>query len=102
MARLALVSGGFDVVLASDGIQALEKLDGQDFEVIVLDLQMPRMDGRTFYRELRVRNFHTPVIILSAFGAERARAELAAERAISKPFDPSLLIEAVKVLARTT
>ena len=99
MVRLALLSESIDVVTASDGIKGLEALDATAFDLIVLDLQMPNMDGRTFYREMRARGGKMPVIIMSAYSAEEARTELGAERAISKPFDPLLLIKVVTELA---
>ena len=92
MVQLTLASEGFDVVTAHDGVHALEQLDGPDFDAIVLDLQMPVMDGRTFYREMRARGFDTPVILLSAYGADAAKKELNAEAAVAKPFDPDVLI----------
>jgi CheY-like chemotaxis protein len=93
MIRLTLTSEGFDVVTANNGVHALEQLDhGSNFDAILLDLQMPVMDGRTFYREMRARGIGTPVIILSAYGAEAAKEELHAEAAVSKPFDPDFLL----------
>jgi len=99
MMRLTLVTEDFDVETAMDGVAALEKLESAEFDVIVLDLQMPRMDGRACYRALRERGTETPVIIVSAYDAEAGRAELGANRAISKPFDPHVLVLAVHALA---
>src|SRR5262245_43089107 len=94
MLRLSLLSEGFDVTTAQDGQDALDKLQGSedDFDVIVLDLQMPVMDGRTFYREMRANGYDIPVLILSAYRADEARAELAAEASLNKPFDPDILL----------
>ena len=100
MMRLALVSEGLEVVTATDGAEALDRISAQSFDVVVLDLQMPRMDGRTFYREIRSRHNETPVVILSAYGAESARNELGAQGAINKPFDPFELIDTVTGLSR--
>jgi DNA-binding response OmpR family regulator len=66
LVSLALMTEGFQVTAAEDGLRALEQLESSDFEVIILDLQMPRMDGRTFYREMRGRGVQTAVLILSA------------------------------------
>ncbi len=79
-------------------MDALERFKTASFDVIVLDLQMPKMDGRTFFRTLRVRGDRTPVIILSAFGAEEARVELQAEAALEKPFDPDVLVARIRSL----
>ena len=98
MVRLCLASDGYRVETAADGLQGLTRLENGQFDAIVLDLQMPRMDGRAFFREIRSRGYATPVLLLSAYGAENARAELQAEAAIAKPFDPDDLTSAVRHL----
>ena len=67
-------------------------------DLVILDLQMPVMDGRTFYREFRQKGFRSPVVILSAYNAEGARQELGAEAALNKPFDPDRIGEVVRSL----
>jgi DNA-binding response OmpR family regulator len=99
MLWLSLSSYGLRVVTAADGIAGLERLADNEFDVIVLDLQMPKMDGRAFYREMAARGHDTPVIILSAYGAEEAKRELNAAAAIPKPFDPDFLADTVQRLA---
>jgi DNA-binding response OmpR family regulator len=86
---------GHSVVTASDGQAALNVLQDREVDVIVLDLQMPRMDGRTCFRELRASGNTTPVLIASAFGAREAQRELGAEGAIEKPFSPDALTRAI-------
>jgi two-component system, OmpR family, response regulator MprA len=99
MVRLTFITEGFDVVTAKDGIEGLERLEGDSVDLIVLDLQMPRMDGRTFYREMRSKGCSAPVVILSAFGAEEAVRELHAEAFVKKPFDPEDLLSTARGLA---
>jgi len=96
--RLTLVLGGFEVETAADGVLGLEQLANNDFSLVVLDLQMPRMNGRTFFQELRGLGYEMPVLILSAFGAEVARQELGADGAIVKPFDPDDLVTTIRRL----
>ena len=96
--RLTLVLEGFEVETAVDGVLGLELLANNDFSLIVLDLQMPRMNGRTFFQELRGLGYEMPVLILSAYGAEVAREELGADGAIVKPFDPEDLVAAIRRL----
>ena len=96
--RLSMASDGLLVATARDGTAGLERLDSDEFDVIVLDLQMPGMDGRTFYREMVSRGYEAPVVILSAYGAEKAKRELGAAAAVAKPFDPDMLIETVRGL----
>jgi DNA-binding response OmpR family regulator len=96
--KLTLVLEGFEVETATDGLLGLEQLANSDFSLVVLDLQMPRMPGRTFFQELRGRGYKMPVLILSAYGAEVARQELGADGAIVKPFDPDDLVSAIRRL----
>jgi CheY-like chemotaxis protein len=93
--RTILRTAGLDVTIASSGEEALRLTAEESFDVILLDLRMPGMDGRSVYRELRVRGIQTPVLIASAYGALTAQRELGAQGAIEKPFDPERLIEAV-------
>lgn len=94
--RLSLRYEGFDVQTARDGLEGLEKVEAGDFDLVLLDLQMPRMDGRAFYRELRSRGHEVPVVILSAYGAQEALADLQAQGAVGKPFDPSVLVSSIR------
>jgi CheY-like chemotaxis protein len=64
--------------------------------VIVLDLEMPVMNGRTFYRTARADGIVTPILILSAYGARDAKQELGAQAYVDKPFLPDQLLEAVR------
>lgn len=96
--RLTLRQGGFDVATAANGSEGLERLSAQKPDVIVLDLEMPVMDGRAFFRELRSRGVETPVLILSARGARQARRELGANAALEKPFDTEDLVDSVRQL----
>ena len=97
--RLTLQDGGFDVVTAANGVDGLEHIAAREPDVIVLDLKMPVMDGRTFYGKLREGGYSTPVVILSAFGAREAGRALGAEAYMDKPFDPNALLDEVKRLA---
>jgi DNA-binding response OmpR family regulator len=98
MIRLALLSEGLEVETAADGVLGLEAAERGQYDIIVLDLQMPNLDGRGFYREYRARGGTTPVVLLSAYGAQSARQELNAEAAVTKPFDPVVLIRIIRTL----
>lgn len=89
---------GHEVVTCSDGVEALSLLQDRQVDVIVLDLRMPKMDGRTFFRELRAIGNRTPVLIASAYGAHDAQRELGAEGAVEKPFSPDRLAGAIRKL----
>ena len=93
---MALRLHGFDVASASNGVAGLDTLDATHPDVIILDLEMPLMDGRTFFRELRARGDQTPVLIASAYGARAAALELHAEGYIAKPFHPDDLAHKIR------
>lgn len=99
--RLLLEAEGFRVVTARNGIEGLERLETDVPDAIVLDLEMPVMDGRSFFRELRARGDSTPVVILSAYGARSAQRELQAEAGLDKPFEPERLISVIRALTGT-
>jgi CheY-like chemotaxis protein len=96
MLSLTLRDGGFEVMSAANGQMALEQVTAAQPDAIVLDLEMPVMDGRAFFRELRARGDATPVLVLSAYGARRAQRELGADGHLDKPFDPEALVGAVR------
>ena len=79
---------GYEVVQATDGQQALARFDEQPFDLVVLDLMLPRMDGLEVCRRLRSRS-SVPIIILTAKSEEIDKVvglELGADDYITKPF----------------
>lgn len=82
---------GLIVHLAVDGVEAIERVEMQRFDLVLMDVQMPRMDGLTATRELRKAGFtKLPIIAMTAHASSEARAEsLAAgmDEHISKPID---------------
>jgi len=93
MLRILFQSEGFDVVMAHDGQQALDRLDNGIPDLVVLDLQMPVLDGRGFFREFRRRGYTAPVLLLSAYNSEGAQIELGAEASFGKPCDPEAVLQ---------
>ena len=89
---------GYEIQTAAHGREALQSIDGGCPDAVVLDLEMPVMDGRAFYHRLRAARCMTPVIILSAHGAKQAQRELGADAALDKPFDPDEFVTAVHEL----
>lgn len=61
-----LVQNGYEVILATDGIDALEKMDKYHVDLIVLDIMMPRMDGYEFSETLRKGNCNLPILMVTA------------------------------------
>jgi DNA-binding NtrC family response regulator len=64
----ALSLDGYDVILASDGREAMEKLDEGDIDLVITDLKMPILSGEEFLKQALDRYSNLPIIILTAFG----------------------------------
>jgi two-component system, chemotaxis family, chemotaxis protein CheY len=97
MVRIALTGAGFDVTQATDGEEALKLAKEQAFDLILSDVNMPRMDGIQLIRALRAESSyrHTPILMLTTDGsADRKREgkEAGATGWMVKPFDPAQLI----------
>lgn len=95
---------GYEVITASDGIEALEQAAVHSPSLIVLDVMMPKMDGFEVCRELR-KNMTTPIIMLTAKGdiGDRIEAlELGADDYVVKPFSPRELEARIKAVLRRT
>ena len=102
LARLYLSKEGFQVEVAYDGAQALEKAKSLRPDLIVLDLMMPEPDGLAVCRELR-KTSNVPIIILTARGDDVDRIvglELGADDYVTKPFNPRELVARVKAVLR--
>ncbi|MEG2418921.1 MAG: response regulator, partial [Eubacterium sp.] len=63
---------GYEVVEAGDGMDAIDKVRHQDFDIIIMDVMMPELDGFSTCREIR-KTSKTPIIMLSARGEEYDR-----------------------------
>lgn len=103
VARIALRGAGYDVLEACDGTDALSKLTGDKVHLIVSDVNMPKMDGITFLKEVkRHPNYKfTPVIMLTTEAGQDKKEEGKAAGAkawIVKPFNPQTLVDAVSKL----
>lgn len=95
---------GYEVDEAADGMEALEKCRSNDYDLMILDIMMPELDGFSVCRELR-KNRPVPVIILSARGEEYDKIhgfELGIDDYVVKPFSPrELMMRVAAVLKRT-
>jgi DNA-binding response OmpR family regulator len=96
---------GFEVETTGDGRAALDRLRGGGYRVVVLDLQLPGMDGLSLCAELRrdKRTRSLPIIMLTARGDEADRIvglEVGADDYVVKPFSPKELVARVRALMR--
>jgi DNA-binding response OmpR family regulator len=98
-----LERSGYTVITASDGQLALEKIPRDKPDLVILDVMMPRLNGREVLRRLRQQNDWTPVILLTQVGtpAERAMSlQEGADDYLNKPFEPMELIARVQAVLR--
>ena len=100
---IALKGVGYDVIEASDGKDALEKLTGQKVHLIISDVNMPNMDGITFVSEMKKLPAYkfTPVIMLTTEAGEdkKTAGQAAGAKAwVIKPFKPEQMLDAVSKL----
>lgn len=101
MVALALRRAGYEVLQAENGIKALILLDDSPVDLIITDLNMPRMDGAEVVRELRTKARHraTPILVLTIEGEDDKKQECRDAGAtgwIVKPFAPSHLVSVVQ------
>ena len=95
--RSALMLAGFWVVTASDGIEALQKVEGYEPSAVVLDLGLPRMGGADVGRELAARQTSSPIPIIIVTGLDtRGLDERQFARILRKPISADTLIRAVE------
>ena len=98
--RIALKQAGYAVSEAGDGAEGLTKARSGRFDLIVLDIGLPEMDGLAVCRELR-RSDQTPVLFLTARDDEIDRVlgfELGGDDYVTKPFSPRELVGRIKAI----
>ncbi len=101
MLHLALSDAGYRVVQAVDGMDGLQKLDGEALDIIVTDINMPRLDGFGFIEAVRrdSRYRATPILVLTteSDAEKKSRARNAGATGwIVKPFNPAKLVDALR------
>jgi two-component system KDP operon response regulator KdpE len=93
---------GYDVLTASNGVEALEQVQALEPDLVVLDVLMPKMDGFETLKKLRTFS-SMPVIILSAKGANADKVKglhLGADDYLAKPFSPDELVARIEAVRR--
>jgi two-component system chemotaxis response regulator CheY len=105
MVAFTLKSAGYNVVEAVDGQDAYEKSNGRDFDLVLTDQNMPRMDGISLTKKLRdnPKFKTTPILILTTESSDQmkqAGRSAGATGWLVKPFDPAKLIEVIKKVVK--
>ena len=94
--RELLTPYGFEILFAFDGEQAMPLVDAHpDIQLVILDLSMPRMDGRQWLRWFRTKRQDSPVIIISGYKLDPADEDLKPAVVLEKPFHVAELLDIV-------
>lgn len=102
--QLTLQAGGYRVLTANDGTVGLEMATHQHPDLVILDIMLPHVDGRTILKEIRSWS-KMPIILLTALGSEADRIlglDAGADDYIAKPFSTRELLSRVKAVLRRT
>ena len=97
-----LLLENMEVDEASNGIEAIEKVKSKDFDIIIMDIMMPKMDGYTACREIKKLK-DIPFIMLSARGEEYDKLigfDLGIDDYVNKPFSPKELVARIKAITK--
>lgn len=95
---------GYPVVSARDGAEAIEKLESDDYSVVVLDLMMPNVDGYSLIEYIKASSSRRPAIIVISAGDTAALRRLdgsVVHSILRKPFDIDVLGDLIAAAART-
>ncbi len=98
-----LTRHGYDVEVVGDGEAALARADAERWDLILLDVMLPKLDGFEVCRALRARRNRTPIILLTAKVQEAEKVlglELGADDYVTKPFSPRELRARIKAVLR--
>ena len=95
---------GYEVEIVDNGNSAIEKLNKNDFDMIILDLMLPKMGGIEIAKKIRKNNFRFPILMLTAKSNAEDRAlglETGADDYLTKPFHlPELLLRVKGIMRR--
>ncbi|UOQ86267.1 response regulator transcription factor [Gracilibacillus salinarum] len=96
---------GFKTDIAYDGAEGLEKAVSGEFDLIILDLMLPGMEGTEVCKALRQKQIETPILMLTAKDDEFDKVlglELGADDYLTKPFSPKEVVARIKAILRRT
>jgi CheY-like chemotaxis protein len=96
LAKTLLEKMNLDVIIAADGNEAMQKVLTHEFDLILMDIQMPRMNGYEATKALRKQGITTPIVALTAYaikGDDKKCLEAGCDDCLSKPLDRSELLK---------
>jgi DNA-binding response OmpR family regulator len=94
---------GYQVDVAGDGIAAMDAIAARPYDLVLLDIMLPKKDGLSICRELRAAGVSTPIILLTARGEEADKVrglKLGADDYVTKPFSPRELNARIQAVLR--
>lgn len=102
MFRTALVLDEFDVIEAGNGLEALRRLESNIFDLIVLDMALPALSGRSFLLELMAKADTRKIPVVIVTGSTKTFTSLNVGRVLRKPVSGDRLVDAVRHFVRRT
>ena len=103
LVSMHLRDAGYACEHCSDGQVALQRLQTQPFDLVILDLMLPGLDGLEVCRRLRARADYLPILMLTAKSSELDRVlglEVGADDYVTKPFSPRILVARIRAVLR--
>jgi DNA-binding response OmpR family regulator len=96
-----LILNDYNIVLAKNGIEGMEKFEKENFDLCILDVMMPFKDGFTLGKEIREKNENIPLFFLSAKTLKEdvlRGFKIGADDYLTKPFDSEVLLAKIKAI----
>lgn len=101
--RTWLERRGFRVIEAENGLQAIDQAETESPDLIIMDMQMPELDGLSATRRIRMSKGSVPILAVSAYGADQFREQALAagcNEYVSTPFEPAALEGIIRSLVQ--
>ena len=105
MIRKYAAHEGFETEEATDGMEALEKCESNDYDIVIMDIMMPNLDGFSAVRDIKKTRPDLPFIMLSALGEEYDRVhgfDVGVDDYVVKPFSPKELMMRIHAILKRT